>query len=135
MYNYYFCFKIDNDFYNHKLDISYLSKLISKYDLIYINHFKEYWINNVQIISDKNNIQFYRIIDNNINYNNNYILVEYNRTNCDKFNFNETDLEEEYILYENIINDIKIKVKKYDNFITLMYESKKYIDNNFLYYI
>ena len=135
MYNYYFCSKIDDEFYDHKLDISYLPKLINKYDLKYINHIKEYWINNVQIISDKDNIKFYKIIDKNIHYDNNYIQQEYQISNCDKFNFNESDLEEEYNLYENIINDIKIKVKKYDNFITLMYESKKNIDNNFLYYI
>ena len=135
MYNYYFCSKIDDEFYDHKLDISHLPKLIDKYDLKYINHIKEYWINNVQIISDKDNIQFYKIIDKNIYFDNNYIQQEYQISNCDKFNFNESDLEEEYILYENIINDIKIKVKKYDNFITLMYESKNNIDNNFLYYI
>ena len=68
-------------------------------------------------------------------FDNNYIQQEYEITECDKFNFNESDLEEEYNLYENIVNDIKIKVKKYDNFITLMYESKNNIDNNFLYYI
>ena len=54
MYNYYFCSKIDDEIYDHKLDISHLPKLIDKYDLKYINHIKEYWINNVQIISDKN---------------------------------------------------------------------------------
>ena len=135
MYNYYFCSKIDDEFYNHKLDISHLPKLIDKYDLKYINHIKEYWINNVQIISDKNNIQFNKIIDINISYKNNYIKQEYQISNCDKFNFNKSDLEEEYNLYENIINNVKIKVKKYDNFITLMYESKNNIDNNFLYYI
>lgn len=135
MYNYYFCSKIDDEFYDHKLDISYLPKLINKYDLKYINHIKEYWINNVQIISDKDNIQFYKIIDKNIYFDNNYIQQEYQISNCDKFNFNKSDLEEEYNLYENIINNVKIKVKKYDNFITLMYESKNNIDNNFLYYI
>lgn len=135
MYNYYFCSKIDDEFYDHKLDMKYLPKLISKYELKYINHIKEYWINNVQIISDKDNIQFYKIIDKNIYFDNNYIQQEYQISNCDKFNFNESDLEEEYNLYENIINNVKIKVKKYDNFITLMYESKNNIDNNFLYYI
>tara|TARA_B100001057_G_scaffold457250_1_gene505388 strand:- start:467 stop:874 length:408 start_codon:yes stop_codon:yes gene_type:complete len=135
MYNYYFCSKLDDEFYDHKLDISHLPKLIDKYDLKYINHIKEYWINNVQIISDKDNIQFKKIIDKNIHFDNNYIQQEYQISNCDKFNFNESDLEEEYNLYENIINDIKIKVKKYDNFITLIYESKNNIDNNFLYYI
>ena len=135
MFNYYFCFKVDDEFYDNKLNISYLSKLIDKYDLKYINHIKEYWINNVQIISDKNNIIFNKIIDINIYHKNNYIKQEYNISNCDKFNFNESDLEDEYILYESIINNIKIKVKKYDNFITLIYESKNNIDNNFLYYI
>ena len=135
MYNYYFCSKIDDELYDHKLDISHLPKLINKYDLKYINHIKEYWINNVQIISDKNNIQFYKVIDKNIHFYNNYIQQEYEISNCDKFNFNKSDLEEEYILYENILDNIKIKVKKYDNFITLMYESKNNIDNNFLYYI
>ena len=135
MYNYYFCSKLDDEFYDHKLDISHLPKLIDKYDLKYINHIKEYWINNVQIISDKDNIQFYKIIDKNICFDNNYIQQEYQISNCDKFNFNESDLEEEYNLYENIINDIKINVKKYDNFITLTYESENNIDNNFLYYI
>ena len=135
MYNYYFCSKIDDEFYDHKLDISYLPKLINKYDLKYINHIKEYWINNVQIISDKNNIQFNKIIDINISYKNNYIEQEYQISNCVKFNFNKSDLEDEYNLYENIIDNIKIKVKKYDNFITLTDESKNNIDNNFLYYI
>ena len=40
MYNYYFCSKIDDEFYDHKLDISHLPKLIDKYDLKYINHIK-----------------------------------------------------------------------------------------------
>ena len=136
MYNYYFCSKIDeSEFYDHKLDISHLPNLINKYDLKYINHIKEYWINNVQIISDKNNVCFYKIIDKNIQYDKNYIIQEYEISNCKKFNFNQSQLEEEYNLYENTINDIKIKVKKYHNFITLMYESKNNIDNNFLYYI
>ena len=135
MYNYYFCSKIDNEFYNHKLNISHLPILIDKYNLKYINHIKEYWINNIQIISNKNNIQFNKIIDINISYKNNYIKQEYQISNCDKFNFNGIDLDDEYNLYENILDNIKIKVKKYDNFITLIYESKNNIDYNFLYYI
>ena len=42
MYNYYFCFKINDEFYDNKLDISHLPKLIDKYNLKYINHIKEY---------------------------------------------------------------------------------------------
>jgi len=135
MYNYYFCSKINDEFYDHKLNLNKLSYLIIKYDLKYINPIKEYWINNIQIISNENELLFNRIIDKNISFNNNYIKQEYDISNCDKFNFSIVDLEQEYILYENTINDIKIKVKKFNDFITLMYESKNNIDDNFLYYI
>mgnify|MGYP006923643336 CR=1 FL=1 len=52
MYNYYFCSKINDDFYDHKLDINKLSYLINKYDLKCNGSIKEYWINNVRIISN-----------------------------------------------------------------------------------
>jgi hypothetical protein len=134
MYNYYFCSKINNDFYDHKLDINKLSYLINKYDLKYEGSVKEYWINNIRIISN-NDLIFNRIIDRDINFTDDYLIQKYEIYDCDKFNFSETHLEEEYILYENIIDDIKIIVKKYDNFITLMYQSQNNIENNFLYYI
>jgi len=134
MYNYYFCSKINDDFYDHKLDINKLSYLINKYDLKYEGSVKEYWINNIRIISN-NDLIFNRIIDKDIHFTDNYLIQKYEIYDCDKFNFSETHLEEEYILYENIIDDIKIIVKKYDNFITLMYQSQNNIENNFLYYI
>jgi hypothetical protein len=134
MYNYYFCSKINNDFYDHKLDINKLSYLINKYDLKYEGSVKEYWINNIIIISN-NDLIFNRIIDRDINFTDDYLIQKYEIYDCDKFNFSETHLEEEYILYENIIDNIKINVKKYDNFITLMYQSQNNIENNFLYYI
>ena len=134
MYNYYFCFKINDEFYNHKLDLDKLSYFIEKYDLKCKGDIKEYCINNVRIISD-NNIEFNRIIDKDIYFTDNYLIQQYDILECDIFSFYESHLEEKYILYENIINDIKINVKKYDNFITLTYESENNIDNNFLYYI
>lgn len=134
MYNYYFCSKINDEFYNHKLDSNTISYLIDKYNLKCKGDIKEYWINNVRIISN-NSLLFHRIIDKEICFSNNYIIQQYDIYECDKFGFYESHLEEKYILYENIINDIKINVKKYDNFITLTYESENNIDNNFLYYI
>ena len=134
MYNYYFCFKINDEFYNHKLDLDKLSYFIEKYDLKCKGDIKEYWINNVRIISN-DNIKFNKIIDKDIYFTNNYLIQKYDILECDTFSFYESHLEEKYILYENIINDIKIIVKKYDNFITLTYESENNIDNNFLYYI
>ena len=135
MYNYYFCSKINDEFYDHKLDLNKLSYLIDKYDLICKNKVKEYWINNVNIIS-YDTLSFYKIIDNTIIYDNNYLIHNYDKKSCAPFNFHETNIEDEYILYENMINNIKIIVKEYDDYITLHYESKNIINNNnFLYYI
>ena len=135
MYNYYFCSTINNTFYDHKLSNKYLSHLIDKYDLICKGDVKEYWINNVQIISTNDDLQFNKIIDRDVEYHNNYLIQEYDKLECDKFSFYESHLEEEYILYGNIVKGVKIIVKKYKDFITLMYESENNIDDNFLYFI
>ena len=135
MYNYYFCSKINNDFYDHKLDINKLSYLINKYDLKYEGSVKEYWINNVLIISNKKDIEFFKIIDKEITYENNYLIQEYISKNCISFNFNNIHLEDEYILYENTLKNIKIILKKYKDYITLEFETVNLINiDNFLYY-
>jgi len=130
MYKYYYCKYIKNNFYNNKININKLSYLIKKYDLKFISPIKEYWLNNIKIISDKNNINFYKIYDKNINYYNEYLIHEYLLENSEPFNFNKTNLEEEYILYENTINDIKIILKKYIDYITLEFETNNLINNN-----
>lgn len=130
MYKYYYCKYIKNNFYNNKININKLSYLIKKYDLKFISSIKEYWLNNIKIISDKNNINFYKIYDKNINYYNEYLIHEYLLENSEPFNFNKTNLEEEYILYENTINDIKIILKKYIDYITLEFETNNLINNN-----
>jgi len=130
MYKYYYCKYIKNNFYNNKININKLSYLIKKYDLKFISPIKEYWLNNIKIISDKNNINFYKIYDKNINYYNEYLIHEYLLENSEPFNFNKTNLEEEYILYENTINDIKIILKKYIDYITLEFKTNNLINNN-----
>tara|TARA_B100000780_G_C20697216_1_gene277225 strand:+ start:102 stop:518 length:417 start_codon:yes stop_codon:yes gene_type:complete len=130
MYKYYYCKLISKNLYNSKISLEKLSYLIEKYDLNKQNCIKEYWINNVQIISDKKNVKFSKIIDNNIKYDNEYLIQEYNIDECRPFNFSEIHLEEEYVLYENIISDNKIIVKKYLEYITLEFESKNLINNN-----
>ena len=135
MYNYYYCSKINETFFNHKIDYDKLSYFINKYDLTYKNMIKEYWINNVNIISNDNNLSFYKIIDGSIQYDNNYLIHNYDKKKCNPFNFYESHLEDEYELYENITDDIKIILKKYIDYITLHYESENIINNNkFLYY-
>ena len=48
----------------------------------------------------------------------------------------QVNIEDEYILHENLIDNIKIIVKEYDDYITLHYECENIINNNnFLYYI
>ena len=134
MYKYYYCIleKDLNDIiiYNNKININKLPFLIKKYNLNYKNAIKEYWINNVQIISDKNKFNFYKIFDKNVNYIDEYLIKEYTIKECPQFNFNESHLEDEYILYENIINNIKIILKKYSEYITLEFETDNLINNN-----
>jgi hypothetical protein len=135
MYKYYYCKHINDKFYDSKININNLSSLIDKYNLELKKHIKEYWINNVQVISNKDNIEFYKISDKEIKYENNYIIQEYIIENCQPFNFNDVHSEEEYILYENTINNIKIILKKYTEYITLEFKSENLINNdNFLYY-
>ena len=108
MYKYYYCKLINDNFYNNKINLNKLSYLIKKYDLNLKYNVKEYWINNVLIISNKNDIKFYKINDKDIKFQNEYIIKSYDINECISFNFNNTDSEEEYILYENIIIDIKV---------------------------
>ena len=130
MYKYYYCKQINENFYNSKINLDKLSYLIKKYNLEYKNYIKEYWINNVLILSNNNNIKFYKIYDKDIQYQNEYIVKSYDINECIPFNFNETHIEEEYILYENVINDIKVVLKKFSEYITLEFESNNLINNN-----
>ena len=136
MYKYYYCDKINDEIFNNKININKLQYLIDKYNLICKNIEKEYWINNVQILSNNNYsiFSFKKIIDKKITYNGNYLIQEYISKECKSFNFHESKLENKYVLYENIIDNIKIILKKYDDFITLEYETDNLINiNNFLY--
>ena len=130
MYKYYYCKQINDNFYNSKINLNKLSYLIKKYNLEYKNYIKEYWINNVLIVSNNNDIKFYKIYDKDIQYQNEYIVKSYDTDECIPFNFNKTHLEEEYILYENVINDIKVVLKKFSEYITLEFESNNLINNN-----
>jgi hypothetical protein len=130
MYKYYYCKEINNNFYNSKISLDKLSYLIKKYDLEYKNYIKEYWINNLLIVSNNNDIKFYKIYDKDVKYQNEYIVKSYDIDECTPFNFNKTHSEEEYILYENVINDIKVVLKKFSEYITLEFESNNLINNN-----
>jgi hypothetical protein len=130
MYKYYYCNLINDNFYNNKINLNKFSYLIKKYDMNLKYNVKEYWINNVLIISNKVDIKFYKINDKDIKFQNEYIIKSYDINECIPFNFNNTHIDEEYILYENIINDIKVILKQYSEYITLEFESNNLINNN-----
>ena len=54
--------KIDNNFYNIKINLNEIDYLINKYNLKFINKIKIYHKNNINIISDKNNIIFKKLL-------------------------------------------------------------------------
>ena len=71
MYNYYYCNKLKENFYENKINLNELDFMIDKYKLINEGFHKEYWINNISIISNKNTIEFKKIIDKEIKYEDN----------------------------------------------------------------
>jgi hypothetical protein len=134
MYKYYYCDKINDEIFNNKININKFNDLINKYKLVCKDDVKEYWINNVMILSNNSNVTFNKVIDKEILFDNNYLIQELVMSECKPFNFHNTDLELEYILYENIIDNIKIILKKYNDYITLEYETDNLINiDNFLY--
>ena len=134
MYKYYYCDQINDEIFNNKITMDKFNDLIDRYKLVCKDKVKEYWINNVMILSNNSNVTFNKIIDKEILFDNNYLIQELVMNECKPFNFHITDLELEYILYENTINDIKIILKKYNDYITLEYETDNLINiDNFLY--
>ena len=125
MYKYYYCNQIDDNFFNNKIAFDKLSHLIKKYELKLIRQIKEYWINNVLIISNKKDIKFLKIIDKEITYGNNYLIQEYISKNCISFNFKNVHLEDEYILYTNLVNNVLVNIKEFNDYLTIECQTDK----------
>ena len=124
MYCLHYCKKINNHFYNEKINKKYMEKLCNDFSLYKkYKHIKEYWINNVQIIIKDNILKFNYINDKNINYKDNFLIQEYEIKKCISFNFYDIDIESEYHLYEN--DNGHIKMKEYKDYITI----EIYMDN------
>ena len=105
------------DKYNSKLSFDKKDNLIKKYNLKYIDQFKKYIIQNIEIVSNKNSIQFYKLKDKQIINN----LEGYKINKFIPFSFFKIDKNEYYKLYTNTINDVKILMKIYDNYINIEY--------------
>ena len=87
MYCYHYCKKLNNNFFNENISLNNLDFLIKELNLIKKGVIKEYWINNVQIISLNNNLSFNYINDISIHYKNNFLIQNYDKIKCKPFNF------------------------------------------------
>ena len=80
------------DKYNSKLSFDKKDNLIKKYNLKYIDQFKKYTIQNIEIVSNMNSIQFYKLKDKQIINN----LEVYKISKSIPFSFFEIDQKECY---------------------------------------
>ena len=73
------------------------------------------------IISNQNNLIFQYINDISANYDkkNEILIQEYTLIPCIAFSFYTPDIEEEYYLYESIVDDSRIRLKEFNNYLTL----------------
>ena len=125
MYSIIPCIKINDNFYDIKLNLSNKDNNIKKFNLQNKGLNKIYYKNNICIESNNKNIKYFKKVDLNINYKKNYLYSEFNIEEINSFPFYETDYEEEYILFENTIDDVKIQLKEYKNYCEL-----EFITNN-----
>ena len=127
---YHNCKKMESDFFSEKILLCKLNDILNKFDLSKIGYCKEYWINNVQIISYKNHLTFHYVNDISINYKDNFLIQTFIKSKCKPFNFFDTDLNEEYILYEN--KEQNIQLKEFNKYLTLQLFNIN--DDNLIYY-
>jgi len=106
--------KIDNIF-DIKEDINLLNKYIKLYNLVYDGEYKEYKINNINIISNNKTINYYeeKIIKYEIIKDK--LRIYYDKKKIAPFSFYNSDIEENYKLYKKGF----INLKKYENYIII----------------
>lgn len=110
MYIRYINTKINVNLFDTRIDLSKLQYYIDKYELKYIDRYKRYCIENIEIISNGKKIDYkkteYKIIDD---------IIKKEQTDYFKFSFYEIDYSEIYDLYQND----NIFLKKYDTYLTI----------------
>ena len=108
--------KIDDNIYEIKESLDKFNYYKGKYQLEYDDKYKEYKINDILIISNNKEINYYidKIIK--IEENTDKLKINYNRTRISPFSFyKDIDINEEYEIYENK----NIKLKKYNNYLII----------------
>ena len=116
MYITYLHEKLEDNLYKIKIDLSKKDEYIKKYDLKFIDNFKKYCIQNIEIIASKNTIKFNRVQYKMINPDK--LIIEKTIEEYTRFNFYDVDYEEEYkeYSYSNII------LREYDDYIIVEYQ-------------
>lgn len=127
---------IETNIYDIKLPLSMKDEIINKYKLESYGRVKEYWINNVKIISNNRDVSFHYFIDQNneIDEDLNILIEKYKKIKCESFNFYHSDTEEEYESYQNENRDYIVQMKKYESYLVLELtgENLSQIKNNII---
>lgn len=127
---------IETNIYDIKLPLSMKDEIINKYKLESYGRVKEYWINNVKIISNNRDVSFHYFIDQNneIDEDLNILIEKYQKIKCESFNFYHSDTEEEYESYQNENRDYIVQMKKYESYLVLELtgENLSQIKNNII---
>ena len=105
------------DIFDIRFPLSEKDNVLKEKDLQFKYREKVYFLNNVVIKVNPNGNFFNYENDISIKIDDNFIVREYETSCCSKFNFYESDLEEEYNLYEN--EDSSIKLREFDKYYTL----------------
>lgn len=123
MYHYMSCKKINDFMYDLRIDTSEINSIIKKHNLHYRGDFKEYNINDIQIISDKQKLTFLKIHQEDISYNEEkeYLQCTILKESIESFSFYNTDEEKSYKLYESNQKDISILIKVFKDYCLFEY--------------
>jgi hypothetical protein len=127
---------IESDIYDIKIPLSMKDEIINNYKLEPHGPVKEYWINNVKIISNNDGFLFDYFIDENseIDLDLNILIEKYKKVESHSFNFYDSDIEEEYELYQKKNKEYIVQMKIYEKYLVLELSSENLseIKNNIL---
>lgn len=119
MFLFYYCEPITKYTFNEKIDIQKKMKYIQLFSLINKGIMKEYYIKYIHIINNN----FYCETDISYEYKDGFLIHSLKREIIPYFHFYESDIEYNYILYENNINNIHIRLKIFNDYMTLEFET------------
>lgn len=137
MFIYHKCFQESDLLMNGKLPLSKLSILLERFNFDFIGKIKEYSIHTVQIVSNKNTLDFFQINDIACNFENDWICQECTRIQIPPFHFYQTDTEEIYNLYEVKYKQVLLRIQVFqDYFLFKIISESKLSDRDMkLFYI